>query len=176
MQEPKRDKGDGRDGRFRINKQIRVPEIRLISPDGEQLGVVQTDHGMRLAAQLGLDLVEVAPNARPPVCRLLDFGKFLYERNKKAPTKTKNVSTKTIKLRPKTDSHDLETKLKHASRFIRGGDRVRFVMRLRGREKAYTERWIQKLNEMIGMIPEKVNITARPKPDGGAIVAVCEPG
>ncbi len=162
--------------RFRTNKQIRVPEIRLISPDGEQLGVVPTDHGLRLANKIGLDLVEVAPNSRPPVCRLLDFGKFLYEKNKKAPSKTKNVTTKTIKLRPKTDSHDLETKLKHATRFLKGGDRVRFVMRLRGREKAYASRWIQKLNEMIEMIPEKVNVTSRPKPDGGAIVCVCEPG
>jgi translation initiation factor IF-3 len=161
--------------RFRINHQIRVPEIRLISPDGEQLGVVPTEHGLRLAKEIGLDLVEVAPNAKPPVCRLLDFGKFQYERNKKTAVKPKTITTKTIKLRPKTDQHDLATKLKHATRFLQSGDRVRFVMRLRGREKAYMDRWIEKMQEMIGMLPDKVNITTPPKPDGGAIVAVCEP-
>lgn len=163
------------DKRFRVNHQIRVPEIRLISPDGEQLGVVPTEHGLRLAKEIGLDLVEVAPNSKPPVCRLLDFGKFQYERNKKTSVKPKMVTTKTIKLRPKTDSHDLATKLKHATRFLQNGDRVRFVMRLRGREKAYMDRWMDKMREMIGMLPDKVNITTPPKPDGGAIVAVCEP-
>jgi translation initiation factor IF-3 len=173
--EPTDERKGERTERFRINQQIRVPEIRLISPEGEQLGVVPTDHGLRLAKEIGLDLVEVAPNSKPPVCRLLDFGKFQYERNKKTTTKTKTVTTKTLKLRPKTDPHDLQTKLKHATRFLANGDRVRFVMRLRGREKAYMDRWIDKMQEMIDMLPERVNITTAPKPDGGAIVAVLEP-
>lgn len=174
--EPSAEERKNEEKRFRINHQIRVPEIRMISPDGEQLGVVPTEHGMRLAKEIGLDLVEVAPNAKPPVCRLLDFGKFQYERNKKTAVKPKTITTKTIKLRPKTDQHDLATKLKHATRFLQAGDRVRFVMRLRGREKAYMDRWMEKMAEMIGMLPDKVNITTPPKPDGGAIVAVCEPG
>ena len=169
------DKKQSEEKRFRINQQIRVPEIRLISPDGEQLGVIPIDHALRLAKEIGLDLVEVAPNSKPPVCRLLDFGKFQYERNKKTTVKPKTITTKTIKLRPKTDQHDLGTKLKHAQRFLQNGDRVRFVMRLRGREKAYMDRWIDKMQEMIDMIPDKVHITTPPKPDGGAIVAVCEP-
>ncbi|HMO17097.1 MAG TPA: translation initiation factor IF-3 [Oligoflexia bacterium] len=128
--------------KHRINDQITSHEVRLILDDGEQKGVISTREAIRIAEDAGLDLVEVAPDANPPVCRLIDYGKLKYREQKKAAeARKKNFVqvVKEIRIRYSTDSHDLETKIKHARRFLEEGDKVRFSMRFRGREVVYKE-------------------------------------
>jgi len=160
--------------KHRVNREIRFPQIRVIGPDGDQLGIITPDEGRRIAGELGLDLVEVAPEARPPVCRIMDYGKYRYELSKKAkPQKTAKL--KTIKLRPKTGDHDLDTKLNHARAFLKEGDRVRFVMRLRGRENAYIERWCEALIKDLEALNDMGHMSVRPRAEGKAIVAQIDP-
>ena len=125
---------------LRVNHKIRFFEVRVIDEDGTQLGIMSHDAAREIAGQRDLDLVEVAPQSRPPVCRIMDYGKFKYQRAKRQTASTA-TAIKTIQLRPKTGEHDLETKLANARKFIERGDKVRFVMRMRGREHAYPERW-----------------------------------
>ncbi len=146
----------------------------VIDEDGERLGVMSPDEARRLAFEKGLDLVEVAPGARPPVCRIMDYGRFRYEQRKRTK-KQKQIQTKIIKLRPKTDPHDLETKLSHARRFLDGGDRVRFVVRMRGRERAVTERWIQQLRELTAKLDDVGVVSGRPLLEGGGVTVTVEP-
>lgn len=127
-----------------------------------------------MAAEKGLDLVEVAPNARPPVCRIMDYGRFKYEQRKRTK-KQHQMQTKIIKLRPKTDPHDLETKLRHARRFLEGGDRVRFVVRMRGRERAVTDRWVVQLNDLVTKLEDVGSMAGRPQLEGGGVTATVEP-
>jgi translation initiation factor IF-3 len=122
---------------YRINRRIRVPEIRVIGADGQQLGVLPTADALTLATAAGLDLVEVAPQAVPPVCRIMDFGKFKFEETKKARQAKRRqtvISIKEIKLRPKTGTHDYDFKLAHIRRFLQEGDKVRVIVQFRGRE------------------------------------------
>ena len=112
----------------------------VIDESGNPLGVMAPEEGRRIAFERGMDLVEVAPNNRPPVCKIMDYGRFRYEQRKKHK-KQHQAETKILKLRPKTDPHDLETKLRHARGFLEDGDRVRFIVRMRGRVKALNERW-----------------------------------
>lgn len=160
--------------RRRINEQIRIARIMVIDENGEQLGEMSPDEGRRIAGERGMDLVEVAPNARPPVCRIMDYGRFRYEQRKRSK-KQHHVQTKMIKLRPKTDPHDLETKLRHARRFLEGGDRVRFVVRMRGRERSVTDRWQKQLTELVGKLDDIGVVTGRPALEGGAVCATVEP-
>ena len=135
----------------RINDRIRVPEVRLVGPNGEQVGIVRVEDALRLAAEADLDLVEVAPQARPPVAKLMDFGKFKYEAAMKARESRKNqVNTiiKEIKLRPKIDKHDYGTKKGHVERFLKGGDKVKVTIMFRGREQAHPERGRDLLNRL----------------------------
>jgi translation initiation factor IF-3 len=121
---------------------IRIPEIRVIDEEGEQLGVMATQEAMRLAEERGLDLVEVSPTARPPVCRIMDFGKYKYERNKKLKESKKKqhiVQVKEIKLRPKTEEHDYQFKKRHAEDFLKKGNKVKFTVIFRGRELDHRE-------------------------------------
>lgn len=123
--------------KIRINEGIRAPQIRLIGPKGEQVGIVDVKEGVRLAREEGLDLVEVAPLAKPPVCRILDFGKFLYalsKKEKEARRKHKTIDIKEIKLTSKIDEHDYQTKLNHARRFLEKGNKVKLTLFFRGRE------------------------------------------
>jgi translation initiation factor IF-3 len=160
----------------RINHQIRVPQIRVIGPEGAQLGIMSPKEALTLAQDSGLDLVEVAPQARPPVCRILDYGKFRYEQAKKtSSSKASRVAIKELRLRPKTDTHDVETKIKHATGFLIKGDRVKFVMRMRGREIAHRDLWIEKMNEIIVALKEICNVVAPPRSDGRMITAMLEP-
>lgn len=160
--------------KHRVNREIRFPQIRVIGPAGEQLGILTPEEGRAAADEAGLDLVEVAPEARPPVCRIMDYGKYRYELSKKQkPQKTAKL--KTIKLRPKTDDHDLQVKLNQARQFIKSGDRVRFVMRLRGRENAYLARWVDLLTEELGALHEIAHLAVPPKAEGRAIVAQLDP-
>lgn len=127
---------------MRVNEGIRISPIRLIGVDGEQIGIVPTDEARSLAEERGLDLVEVAPTARPPVCRLMDYGKYKYEQARKsreAKKKQHTIQVKEVKLRPKIEEHDLEFKLRHARRFLQEGDKVKFTMRFRGREVTHPE-------------------------------------
>ena len=126
----------------RINRRIRISPIRVISDDGSQLGVMATREALRLAEEKGLDLVEVSPNSRPPVCKIIDYGKWKYEEKKRkneAKKRTSKVETKQIKLRPKTDVHDLGFKTKNARKFLGEGHKVLFEVRFRGRENAHPD-------------------------------------
>ena len=127
--------------RTRVNQHIRVPEVRLVGADGEQIGIVNTREALRMAEEQGYDLVEVAPNAVPPVCRLMDYGKFRYEQQKKtrAITKNRGGEQKEIQMRPNIDLNDYQTKLRHAKEFLAGGDRVKLTVRFRGRELAHRD-------------------------------------
>lgn len=136
--------------------------------------------GREQAETHGLDIVEVAPTANPPVCRIMDYGKFRYQQSKrKAASKSSSVSLKTFRLRPGTDTHDLETKLKRACTALEKGDQVKFVMRMRGREHAVTDRWVSKLREVITELSERVeggiNVTQTPRLEGRQIIAMIEP-
>ena len=128
---------------MRINEQIRVPEVRLISADGAQLGVMTIKEALALATEAHLDLVEVAPQAAPPVCRIMDYGKFKYEQSKKlqeARRKATTIQVKEIKVRPKIEEHDMNFKLKNTRRFLGEGDKVKISVIFRGREIAHTDR------------------------------------
>jgi translation initiation factor IF-3 len=125
----------------RINFQIKVKEVRVISSDGEQLGILDTREAIKKAEELGLDLVEVAPTAKPPVCRIMDFGKYKYELAKKAQESKKHQSVivvKEIKLRPRTDEHDINFKMNNIKRFLADGNKVKVTVMFRGREMAHT--------------------------------------
>ncbi|MFT4704082.1 MAG: translation initiation factor IF-3 [Bradymonadia bacterium] len=155
---------------------IRVPQIRVIGAEGEQLGMMTPDEGRDIASEAGLDLVEVAATAHPPVCRIMDYGKFKYEQSKKASTnKSARVELKTITMRPKTDRHDLETKINQARKFLNKGDRVKFVMRLRGREHAHKELWFIKLDTILAGLTDVATVSQRPQEEGRTISAAVEP-
>ena len=157
-----------------MNNEIRFHSVRVIGPEGEQLGIMHPDEGRRIAGENGLDLVEVAPEARPPVCKIMDYGKYRYEISKRTkPQKTAKL--KTIKLRPKTDDHDLATKFNRARKFLADGDRVKFVMRLRGREAAYIDRWCQMLSQELATLEDAGNISLQPQREGRAVVAQLDP-
>ena len=159
----------------RINHQIRFPQIRLIGPDGAQIGIVSPEEGREIAEQHGLDLVEVEPHARPPVCKVMDYGKYKYEESKKSKSRGVRVEIKTITLRPKTDTHDLQTKLSHARKFLLGGDRVKFVMRMRGREQAHIDMWEVKMGEIVSALADISSVVAPPRLEGRTITAMVEP-
>ena len=127
---------------LRVNDRIRISPVRLIDQHGEQVGIVGTDEARDIAAEAGLDLVEVAPNSRPPVCRIMDYGKYKYEQARKAKEAKKKqhtVTVKEIKLRPKIEEHDYGFKMRHARRFLDEGDKVKFTLRFRGREMTHPE-------------------------------------
>jgi len=150
---------------IRINQRIRVPEVRVIGKDGEMLGVLQTQEALRRAQEQGLDLVEVNPKAEPPVCKILDFGKFKYDEKKKATEakrKQSVVEIKEIKLRPKTDDHDLEFKTRAASRFLEAGHKVKFTVRFRGREITHPEKAQEQLDWIVQQCEATANVEVRP--------------
>jgi translation initiation factor IF-3 len=160
--------------RERINEQIRFSTIRVISDQGEQLGLMSPDEALSIARDKGLDLVEVAPDARPPVCKILDYGKFRYEISKR-PTNKPKSDLKTITLRPKTGEHDLLTKLRNARKFLEKGNRVKFQVRLRGRERARPEMWAAQLAVILERLADVAVVTQRPQPEGRVISAMIEP-
>src|SRR6516164_5380700 len=142
---------------IRINHRIRVPEVLVIGADGGKLGVLQTHEALRAAQEQGLDLVEVNPKADPPVCKILDFGKYKYEEKKKQAQARRNqsvVEIKEIKLRPKTDDHDIAFKVKAARRFLESGHKVKFTVRFRGREITHPEKAQEQLQVVIAGIED----------------------
>lgn len=125
-----------------MNERIRVREVRLIDAEGRQVGIVPTDEARRMAQESGKDLVEVAPDARPPVCKIMDYGKYKYEQRKKAHSgkKVHHARLKEVRLRPKTEQHDYEVKLRHAKEFLANGDKVQICLMFRGREMVHKDR------------------------------------
>jgi translation initiation factor IF-3 len=154
----------------RVNERIRVPEVRVIGPEGEMLGIMQTREAYLYARERELDLVEVNPKAHPPVCKVMDFGKYKYEEKKKQAEARKRqtiVELKEIKIRPKTDDHDMDFKLKHIRRFLEEGDKVKITCRFRGREITHPETAQRQLDQMaqeiqdIGMVETSARMEGR---------------
>ncbi|GAB2743702.1 translation initiation factor IF-3 [Salinifilum aidingensis] len=162
----------------RINDRIRVPEVRLVGPNGEQVGIVRIEDALRLAEEADLDLVEVAPQARPPVCKLMDYGKYKYESAQKARESRRNQQQTVIKeqkLRPKIDPHDYEVKKGHVSRFLGQGHKVKVTIMFRGREQSRPELGFRLLQRLAEDVSDKGFIEANPKQDGRNMIMVLAP-
>src|SRR5262245_26863506 len=162
----------------RVNDQIRAREVRLVGPEGEQVGIVPIERALQLAADVDLDLVEVAPMARPPVCKLMDFGKFKYESALKAREARRNQQQtiiKEMKLRPKIDQHDYETKKGHVVRFLKAGDKVKVTIMFRGREQSRPELGYRLLRRLEEEVSELGFVEAAPKQDGRNMIMVLAP-
>jgi translation initiation factor IF-3 len=162
----------------RINERIRSPEVRLVGPKGEQIGIVSVNDALKLAQEADLDLVEVAPTARPPVCKLMDYGKFKYESAVKARESRKNQTqtiVKEIKLRPKIDPHDYGTKKGHVERFLKAGDKVKVTIMFRGREQSRPELGFRLLQRLAGDVEELGFVESAPKQDGRNMIMVIGP-
>lgn len=163
---------------LRVNDRIRVPEVRLVGPAGEQVGIVRIEDALRLAAEADLDLVEVAPTARPPVCRLMDYGKFKYEAAQKARESRRNQTNtiiKEMKLRPKIDQHDYATKKGHVVRFLKAGDKVKITIMFRGREQHRPELGYRLLQKLAEDVQDLGVVEAHPRQDGRNMTMVLGP-
>ncbi len=163
---------------WRINEDIRVKEVRLVSEDGEQLGIVPIRDAMGIAIEKGLDLVEVAPSAKPPVCRLMDFGKFKFEqskREKEARKKQKIISVKEVKLRPNIEDHDFDVKAKNARRFLEAGDKVKATIMFRGREITHPDLGEKLLNKLASQLVEISAVEKNPKVEGKNMTMILTP-
>jgi translation initiation factor IF-3 len=164
--------------RFRINNRIRAPQVRLIDDQGGQLGIVQLREALAIAEERGLDLMEVAPNAVPPVCRIVDYGKFRYEQTKKdreARKNQKQAELKEVRLKPKTDDHDLEVKAKQARKFLLAGDKVKFTVRFRGREIFHPDIGREMLEQMAEELRDVATVEQRPLMEGRALSLMLAP-
>jgi translation initiation factor IF-3 len=162
----------------RINERIRVPEVRLIGEDGQQVGVVKRDDALRYAQERDLDLVEVAPEAKPPVCRVLDYSKYKYEQEQKAKAARrhqKQVNVREIKLRPKIAENDYQTKKNHVVRFLEGDDRVKVTIMFRGREQSYPERGERLLMKLAEDVADLGVVEQRPLQDGRNMTMLLAP-
>lgn len=161
-----------------MNDRIRAPEIRLIGPEGENLGVVHPAKAMDLATEAGLDLVEISPNATPPVCKIMDFGKFKYEQQKReseARKKQKTIDVKEVKFRPNTDEHDYEVKMRNVTRFLEKGDKVKVTLRFRGREMAHQNLGRELLERVADDVKEIGKVENMPKMEGRQMVMMIGP-
>ncbi len=159
----------------RLNEEIIVDNVRLIGKDGEQIGIVATNEALSLADEAGLDLVEIVPNSEPPVCRIMDFGKFQFDQNKKkhaAKKKQKQIQIKEVKFRPGTEEGDYKVKLRNIVRFLSNGDKVKVTLRFRGREMAHQELGLKMLQRIAGDIEEYGIVEQIPKLEGRQMVMV----
>jgi translation initiation factor IF-3 len=162
----------------RINERIRVPEVRLIDETGQQVGIMKTAEALRHAQSKDLDLVEVAPDAKPPVCRVLDYSKYKYEQAQKQKAARKHqtqINVREIKFRPKIAQHDYDTKKGHVIRFLNGRDKVKVTIMFRGREMAHPERGEQLLNRLAEELGELAVVEQRPQQDGRNMVMMLAP-
>ncbi|MBN8291598.1 translation initiation factor IF-3 [Rhodobacter sp. NTK016B] len=169
---PSRDTGP------RVNDRIRAPEVRLIGAEGENIGVVPPARAMALAGEAGLDLVEISPNATPPVCKIMDFGKFKYEQQKReaeARKKQKTIEIKEIKFRPNTDTHDYDVKMRSVQKFLGEGDKVKVTLRFKGREMAHQQLGMELLNRVASDVEEIGKIENMPKLEGRQMVMMIAP-
>jgi len=164
--------------KYRVNEQIKAKEVRLIDPDGKQIGIVSLPEALRYAEDYGLDLVEIASTANPPVCKIMDFGEFLYQEAKKAKEakkKQKQIEIKEIKLSPKTDKHDLEVKIRHILRFLEDENKVRIRIVFKGREIAHPEMADRVLQAILEAVKDKAQIESPPKTEGKQMITVIAP-
>ncbi len=161
-----------------MNDRIRASEIRLIGADGENIGVVSPERGIELAYEAGLDLVEISPNAKPPVCKIMDFGKFKYETQKReseARKKQKTIEIKEVKFRPNTDKHDYDVKMRNVFKFLGNGDKVKVTLRFRGREMAHLELGRALLERVAADIEEVGKVDSMPKMEGRQMIMMISP-
>jgi translation initiation factor IF-3 len=162
----------------RVNREIRVPEVQLISDNGENMGVVAIADALAAASEAGLDLVEISPNSNPPVCKILDVGKFKYQSQKKASEARKNqkiVEIKEVKMRPNIDTHDYEVKMKNIQRFFEEGDKVKVTLRFRGREMAHQDLGIKLLQQVRDETSTIAKVESEPRLEGRQMVMVLAP-
>ncbi len=172
------DKGAQRQPQIRFNYRIRVPEVRVIAADGTQLGIMSSQEAIRLAMDQSLDLVEVNPKADPPVCKIMDFGKFKYEQKKMLNEQKKKqtiVEIKEVKVRPKTDDHDIETKIKHIRRFLEEGNKAKITVRFRGREITHPEKGEEVLREILTDLEGTIVIEQKPQLEGKTMTMLIAP-
>lgn len=163
---------------YRVNRRIRVPQVRVIAADGSQLGVLATDEALRLAEEGGHDLVEVSPKAVPPVCKIMDYGKFKYENSKKTKEARKHQSTvtlKEIKFRPKTDDHDFDFKVKHIRRFLLEGNKAKLVVSFRGREIVHPETGQAVLKRVVEVTSDIAQVEQVPMMEGRRMLMIIAP-
>ena len=162
----------------RSNNRISSPDVQVIASDGENLGVMNTNEAISMAKNQGLDLIEIAPNANPPVCKIMDMGKYKYDAQKKAnlaKKKQKIVSLKEIKLRPGTETHDYNFKIKNAKKFISKGDKVKFTVKFKGREMQHTELGKELMNKIIDETKDIAKVESQPKFEGKQMVMIIQP-
>jgi translation initiation factor IF-3 len=171
------DAAPSRDGP-RVNSQINVPSVRVVDENGEMLGVLPIREALSRASEAGLDLVEISPNAEPPVCKILDFGKYKYEIQKKkneARKKQKVIEVKEIKLRPNIDEHDYDVKMRAVHRFLDEGDKVKVTMRFRGREMVHQEIGLKVLERVRDELEERAKVEQMPRLEGRQMIMVLAP-
>ncbi|MGQ0799522.1 MAG: translation initiation factor IF-3 [Pseudomarimonas sp.] len=162
----------------RKNEEIRVPQVRVIGADGEMVGILSRDAALQMASDAELDLVEIQPNAEPPVCRIMDFGKFRFELQKKASAakkKQKQVEIKEVKFRPTTDDGDYQIKLRNMRRFLEEGDKIKLTIRFKGREMAHTELGVAMIKRIETDLIEDIVIESRPRLEGRQMVMMMAP-
>lgn len=160
-----------------MNDEIRSSRVRVIKPD-EEHEIVDIDRAIEIAESYGMDLVEVAPSARPPVCKVIDFGKFMYEKKKKekeAKKKQHTIQVKELRFRPTTDDHDLEFKTRHAREFLEGGDKVKATVQFRGRDMLYTEQGEDLLKELAEELDDVSKIESKPTMEGRRMIMILAP-
>ncbi len=161
-----------------MNERIRAPEIRLIGADGENVGVVTPERAMEMAEEAALDLVEISPNANPPVCKIMDYGKFKYEQQKReseARKKQKTIDIKEVKFRPNTDTHDYEVKMRNVFKFLEAGDKVKITLRFRGREMAHQNLGRELLERVAEDTKEVGKVENFPKMEGRQMIMLIGP-
>src|SRR5436190_11782114 len=166
------------DRNIRVNHRIRAREVRVIDDQNAQLGIMPPQQAIKIAEERGLDLVEVAPTAQPPVCRIMDYGKYLYQMNKKlheAKKHQKNITVKEVKFRPNTDDHDYEFKKNHIIRFLKQGDKVKAAVFFRGREIVHQSIGRALLERLVEELSEIGSVEARPKMEGPNLIAIFAP-
>ena len=160
------------------NNRINSPEVQVIASNGENLGILNTNEAIAMAKEEGLDLIEIAPNAKPPVCKIIDMGKYKYDAQKKAnkaKKKQKKIEIKEIKLRPVTETHDYQFKIKHAQKFISKGDKVKFTIRFKGRELQHSHLGNELMNKIKEDMQDIGKVELDPKFDGKQMIMVIQP-
>ncbi len=162
----------------RVNRKIRASEVQLITQDGDNIGVIPIGEALDRAREVGLDLIEVAPNLNPPVCKIIDYGKYKYELQKKASQakkKQKIISLKELKMRPSTDTHDYDFKMKNAKKFISKGDKVKFTIRFKGREMEYMKAGYDLVDKIIEDTKEISKVEQKAKMEGRQMTLIIQP-
>jgi translation initiation factor IF-3 len=163
---------------YRVNHRIRVPEVRVVLEDGTQLGIMSRDDALRLAEEKGQDLVEIAARSNPPVCRIMDYGRFKYEQSKKQKQARKHAASmelKEIKFRPKTEQHDMDFKIKHVRRFLEEGNKCRLVIVFRGREITHPDTGVAVLNRVVDATSDIASVEVRPSLEGKRMLMILGP-